>query len=247
MSIAVQGLSFSYTGKKPALTNINFTLASGAFNALLGPNGAGKSTLFALLTRLYRLQQGDIEIGGLSISRSPRAVMQKLGVVFQQSTLDLDLSVRQNLHYHAALHGMPRQQARLAIDKSLEQMAMLERVDDSVRSLNGGHRRRVEIARSLMHQPSVLLLDEPTVGLDPETRKTLNAHVRDLCANENLTVLWATHLIEEVQPQDHTLILINGQLRAANSAQIICQDTQQTNLAEAFNLLTKQSKTEVPA
>lgn len=244
MSIEVSNLSFSY-GPRKALNDLNFSLEAGAFNALLGPNGAGKSTLFALLTRLYALQQGDIRICDHPISRHPAAVMRQLGVVFQQSTLDLDLTVAQNLHYHASLHGLSRRAAHQRIEAELSRMGMLDRADDKVRSLNGGHRRRVEIARALMHNPSVLLLDEPTVGLDPQTRRLLNQHVRDLCHSRQLTVLWATHLIEEVNPGDNVLMLFGGRLQAQGKADALCTSHAQPDLSELFHHFSHQRETAV--
>lgn len=200
MTIEARDISFRY-GDKAVLKEVSFALTSGRFHALLGPNGAGKSTLFGLLTRLLALQQGDVLLGGQSLRKQPAEAMRKIGVVFQQNALDLDLSVRQNLHYHAALHGLSRKEARDRGDRELARFKLLDRADDAVRQLNGGHRRRVEIARALLHQPSLLLLDEPTVGLDVASRRALNEHVRTLCEQDGLTVLWATHLIEEVQEQ----------------------------------------------
>lgn len=237
MSIAVADISFSY-GQRQALQSVSFELQPGCFNALLGPNGAGKSTLFGLLTRLNALQCGSASINGHDIRQHPARVMSQLGVVFQQSSLDLDLTVQQNLLYHAALHGIAKTPALAQIELELMRMEMLDRLHDKVRNLNGGHRRRVEIARALLHQPGVLLLDEPSVGLDPASRRALNQHVRQLCEDRGLTVLWATHLIEEIDPQDPVLLLHNGQLKAHNSGQQICLQQQVDSLSEAFHRIT---------
>ncbi|SIS41153.1 ABC transporter ATP-binding protein [Neptunomonas antarctica] len=238
MSIEVDKISFRYA-RKTALSELSFILENGQFCALLGPNGAGKSTLFALLTRLYALQQGNIHIQGLDLQTAPTQVMQQLGVVFQQSTLDLDLTVQQNLAYHASLHGLCGATARVRIAQELERMAMKERAHEKVRSLNGGHRRRVEIARALLHQPSVLLLDEPTTGLDPQARKALNLHVRQLCTDSMITVLWATHLIDEVLPEDRVLLLHQGRLLSSGTGLDLCNLSGQSHMADAFEQLTQ--------
>ncbi|MBR9871181.1 MULTISPECIES: ABC transporter ATP-binding protein [Marinobacter] len=237
MTIEASNLSFRY-GDKPVLREVSFALTSGRFHALLGPNGAGKSTLFGLLTRLLALQQGDIFMAGQSLKKQPADAMRQIGVVFQQNALDLDLTVRQNLQYHAALHGLSRKEARARGDRELERFSLLDRANDAVRQLNGGHRRRVEIARALLHEPSLLLLDEPTVGLDVASRKALNEHVRTLCKEDDLTVLWATHLIEEVRAEDRVLILHQGQLLADGKGQAICEAAGTRDLAETFHSLT---------
>lgn len=237
MTIQARNLGFRY-GKKPVLKEVSFTLTAGRFHALLGPNGAGKSTLFGLFTRLLALQQGDLLLAGRSLKKHPIEAMRQLGVVFQQNALDLDLTVRQNLHYHAALHGLSRQVARARSQCELERFGLLERADDTVRQLNGGHRRRVEIARALLHRPSILLLDEATVGLDIASRNALNSHVRALCEQEGLTVLWATHLIEEVRDTDRVLILHRGEMLADNDGHRLGAGQGGMDLATTFHTLT---------
>jgi ABC-2 type transport system ATP-binding protein len=224
--LEVDGLGFAY-GQRQALEDLSFACAEGSFNALLGPNGAGKSTLIALLTRLYDLQLGDIRVGGHSLRHQPRQVLSQLGVVFQQSTLDLDLTVEQNLRYHAALHGLPRREAGQRIDQELARQQLEGRRHERIRALNGGHRRRVEIARALLHRPRLLLLDEASVGLDPASRTALNAHVRQLCHDEGLTVLWTTHLLDEVQSDDALLVLDRGRLVAEGSVAQLGADRAQ--------------------
>ncbi len=240
MTLTARNLSFRY-GRQPVLSEVSFELAPGGFHALLGPNGAGKSTLFGLLTRLLAIQCGDVLLGGRSLKRQPAAALRQLGVVFQQNALDLDLTVRQNLMYHAGLHGLSLRLARRRCDQELERFGLAARAGDAVRLLNGGHRRRVEIARALLHQPSLLLLDEPTVGLDVPSRQALNQHVRSLCRDSGLTVLWATHLIEEVDSNDHALILHRGQLLANGEGHALCQAEGSATLAETFQALTGET------
>lgn len=231
--LSVSNLSFDY-GPKSALKNITFEVAAGQFCALLGPNGAGKSTLFGLLTRLLTTPEGSIMIAGHNLATAPRHALAMLGIVFQQSTLDLDLSVRQNLSYFAALHGISGRDATVRIDAALDKLGMLERAHEKARAINGGHRRRAEIARALIHNPAVLLLDEPTVGLDAAARASITEHVHSL-TDEGTTVLWSTHLTDEVSPDDQLVILHRAQVLAQGTCKGICNDTP---LAEKFLTLT---------
>lgn len=242
MGIEVRQLSFRY-GHRQALDDVSFRLADGQLNALLGPNGAGKSTLYALLTQLYGVQQGEILLDGQPVTGQTRRLKQQLGIVFQQSTLDLDLSVLQNLEYHGALHGLSARHVKREAAELLERLGLGDRLKDSIRSLNGGHRRRVEIARALLHKPSILLLDEATVGLDTAARLSINHHVHDLCRDQALTVLWATHLIEEIAPDDPVLVLHQGRLHAQAPAHEICRQQQTDTLAEAFEQITGLKET----
>lgn len=232
--LSVSEVSYAY-GPKEALKNVSFEVAPEAFCALLGPNGAGKSTLFALLTRLFVSSSGRIEIAGADLARNPGAALARVGVVFQQPTLDLELSVRRNLTYAAALHGLSGREAERRIDTALDRLAMRERAGEKARSLNGGHRRRTEIARALLHQPDVLLLDEPTVGLDPASRQAITDHVHGLCVEQGLTVLWATHLVDEVRDDDALIILHRGEILARGTAAEIAGNRP---LTETFLAMT---------
>ena len=210
--LTVSGLSYNY-GPKQALDDVSFDVEPGTFCALLGPNGAGKSTLVSLLTRLLVSGTGSIRVGGHDLRTSPRAALAALGVVFQQPTLELNLTVRQNLAYFAALHGLPRAKVPARIDAVLDRLDMRERAGEKAAALNGGHRRRMELARALLHEPKVLLLDEPTVGLDAATRAAITTHVHDL-AEQGLCVLWTTHLTDEVRDGDRLLVLHQGRILA---------------------------------
>ncbi|MEH6474003.1 MAG: ATP-binding cassette domain-containing protein [Halopseudomonas sp.] len=221
-----------------AVNNVDLDVRHAQVHALIGPNGAGKSTLFGLISRLLRIQQGDIRLDGSSLKHAPSRVLQQIGMVFQQSTLDLDLSVEDNLNYHACLHGIDRATRRQRIDVELERGELSDQRRCKVRQLNGGHRRRVEIARALLHQPRLLLLDEASVGLDSRSRSDINRHVRSLCRDQGVGVLWATHLIEEIQPHDPVTLLHQGQLLANASAEAICQHSGQDSLVKAFESLT---------
>ena len=232
--LSVRGLSYSF-GPKRALDDVSFDVPQGQFCALLGPNGAGKSTLFSLLTRLRVASVGDIEFDGLSLVDHPRQALSKLGVVFQQMTLDLDLSVERNLKYFASLHGMPKQLASRRIDEALERLDMSERRGERARDLNGGHRRRMELARALIHEPKILLLDEPTVGLDAGSRRSVTAYAHQL-VETGISVLWATHLVDEISDDDHVLVLHNGRLLAKQNA---AELRGEMSLADRFATMTQ--------
>ncbi|PAU75211.1 ABC transporter ATP-binding protein [Halomonas salipaludis] len=237
-ALEVEGLSFSYSGK-PVLQEVGLLLEAGQFTVLLGPNGAGKTTLFSLITRLYDRRVGSIRVGGFELRRDVVAAHARMGVVFQQPTLDLDLSVRQNLTYHAALHGMGPREARRRAEEQLQRVGLGEALKTRVRQLSGGQRRRVEIARGLLHRPRLLLLDEPTVGLDIAARRDLVERVHRLCVEEGVAVLWATHLIDEVYPEDRVVVLDAGRVRASGSVSEVLAASGATSIGEAFDTLTR--------
>ncbi|MEM5495811.1 ABC transporter ATP-binding protein [Paraglaciecola mesophila] len=250
-SIEVRNLSYCY-GKKRVLDCVNLTLPRG-INILLGPNGAGKSTLFSLLTGLKSASlaktgagkdlavdtaNNEIKVCGLSLQNARRNIMRSMGVVFQQSTLDLDLTVKQNLLYHASLQGISSANALSNISDILSVLALKDKLDVKVRALNGGHRRRVEIARALLHLPSVLLLDEPTVGLDIESRALIIKYVRALTQREGLCVLWATHLMDEVTLEDRLIVLSGGDVKAHGITQDLCSQYQVDDVPQLYRKLT---------
>ena len=237
MSITISDVSYKFKNK-PALIDINVTLSAG-FNVLLGPNGAGKSTLLSLLTAQRTLQHGSITFDESNIGTESRSIMAKLGVVFQQTTLDLDLTVLQNLTYFGALHGLSAQTVLTRITPVLSQLALLERLHDRVRALNEGHRRRVEIARGMIHQPQYLLLDEATVGLDVDSRKLILEHIRALAAAEHITVLWTTHLMDEVAENDPVFILNQGKLIEQGICHELLVRYQQSSVFDLYRTLTQ--------
>jgi ABC-2 type transport system ATP-binding protein len=236
-ALQVSGLSYSY-GANLVLSDVGFRVAEGRFKVLLGPNGAGKTTLFSLITRLFESPTGDIRVDGTELRSDSRRSLARMGVVFQAPTLDLDLSVRQNLLYHAALHGIKKSDAEGCVETELARLGMGERTDDKVRKLSGGHRRRVEMARALLHRPSLLLLDEPTVGLDVPTRRDIVEHVHRLARDDGIAVLWATHLIDEISDDDDVIVLHQGQVRADGVLGDVVRAAGAKNIAEAFDKLT---------
>lgn len=244
-ALAVEGVSHAY-GARQALDDVSLSIAPASFAVLLGLNGAGKSTLFALITRLYATRRGTIRIFDRDVARTPGEALRLLGVVFQSRTLDLDLTVLQNLTYHAALHGIGRREARRRTEEMLARTALSDRVGDKVRNLSGGQMRRVEIARALLHRPRLLVLDEPTVGLDIKARADILAHVRTLVAQERIGVLWATHLVDEAAPEDETILLHRGRVLARGPVAQVVADTGEADLRAAFGRLTRESGSEAP-
>jgi ABC-2 type transport system ATP-binding protein len=236
-ALAVSGVSHFYARRK-ALGDVTFSIAPASFTVLLGLNGAGKTTLFSLITRLFATRHGAIRIFGHDVGAQPGAALRVLGVVFQPRTLDLDLSVMQNLMFHAALHGIAAREARTRAHAVLDEIELSPRANDKVRELSGGQVRRVEIARALLHRPRLLVLDEPTVGLDIKARADILAHVRGLVAQEGVCVLWATHLVDEIAETDDLIVLHQGRMLAHGSvAQVLAQTGEQT-VRSAFTRLT---------
>jgi ABC-2 type transport system ATP-binding protein len=236
-ALSIRHVSHSY-GQRKALDDVSFTVAPGSFTVLLGLNGAGKSTLFSLVTRLYAAHDGEIDIFGANVMREPGAALRRLGVVFQARTLDLELSLMQNLIYHAALHGIGPLEARRLGTEALNRAGLAERANDKARALSGGQMRRVEIARALLHGPKLLLLDEPTVGLDIKARADLLAHVRSLVRNEGLGVLWTTHLIDEILGDDQVVILHHGKVLATGCATQLVASRGAADIGAAFATIT---------
>ncbi|HPY39675.1 MAG TPA: ABC transporter ATP-binding protein [Thiolinea sp.] len=239
-TLSVQSVSKAY-GPVPALQAVSFSLDSG-FYALLGPNGAGKSTLFQLLTGLFAPDQGEILLNGINIKQNLPAALAQMGVVFQQPALDLDLSVQTNLDFHGKLHGMAKSEIKTRSEMVLAQLELGDAASKPCRSLSGGNRRKVELARALMTEPKLLLMDEATVGLDPASRASLIQYVHQLCDHQNLCVLWATHLIDEAEAAKQVLVLHKGKLLAQDTPANLIAQTITTSLLDAFFKLSGETR-----
>ena len=211
--LAVGDLAHRY-GEYPALGGVSFEVAPGELFGLLGPNGGGKTTLFRIVTTLMPPTSGTAEVFGHDTVRSPAAVRRSLGVVFQQPALDAELTVRENLRFHGALVGLGGEVLDDRIGSLLGVFGLADRAEDRVRTLSGGLARRADLARGLLHRPALLLLDEPTTGLDPTARRELWAALTRLRRDEGTTLLVATHLMEEAERCDRVGILDRGRLVA---------------------------------
>ena len=238
-ALTIETLNHNF-GNLRALDNVSLTLKEGDYSILLGLNGAGKTTLFSLITRLYDNQTGSIEIFSHNVKKNPTKALANIGVVFQQPTVDLDLTVEQNLQYHASLHGMRRKLALHNALIELKRQKMENILKKKVRELSGGQKRRVEIVRALMHNPKLLLLDEPTVGVDIESRKLIVKHVKSLCKEKKLAVLWATHLIDEVDIEGNLIIMHKGKIMIHDKVKNVLKITKTKNVSNAFDRLTKK-------
>ena len=238
-ALSIQGLGHRF-GPRRVLKDVSFSVAPGDFTVLLGLNGAGKTTLFSLATRLYAQAEGTIRVFGIDIRQRMLECLRQMGVVFQQPTLDLDLSVEQNLFYHCALHGLARRDAAARIAAEIDRVGLADQRREKARRLSGGQRRRIEIARALLHQPRLLLLDEPTVGLDIASRQFMLDHVRRLCREERLAALWATHLIDEVGEGARVVVLHKGEVLADGAAAQLIGQMRAPSMRAAFESLVQE-------
>jgi ABC-2 type transport system ATP-binding protein len=225
-------------GARKALDNVSLHVAAGEFLALLGPNGAGKTTLFQILSGLFTADQGKAIICDADIGKSPIAALSHLGIVFQQPALDLDLSVTANLQFQADLHGIARFEAKQRIAACLARFGLAERAQDRARVLSGGNRRKVELARALMTRPRLLLMDEATVGIDPASRMQIITDVKALCKEQNMGVLWATHLVDEADSADRIIVMANGRVHFDGLPAQLIASQECTSLTDAFLRLT---------
>jgi ABC-2 type transport system ATP-binding protein len=231
--LRVQGLTQRY-GRKPALQSLSFSLQPGSFTALLGPNGAGKSTLFQVLTGLFSADEGEVDVVGHSLRQAPAAALAHLGVVFQQGALDLDLSVRRNLLFHCQLHGVSRTDSAQRIAEAAQALGITAELERPPRELSGGTRRKVELARALLHGPALLLMDEASAGLDVASRHALLAALHADVKARGTAVLWATHAVEEAESAHRVLVLHRGRLLADGAPAAVTAQLGGGTLEAAF-------------
>ncbi len=229
-------------GDFEAVSDVSFSVAAGDIFALLGPNGAGKSTTIKMLTTLLHPSEGVIRIDEHDPVTDSDAVRHSFGIVFQDPSLDEDLTALENLELHGALYGVPAGTLRKRIDELLALVELADRKDSFVRDFSGGMKRRLEIARGLLHHPKIIFLDEPTLGLDPQTRNHLWHYVEQLNANEGITVFFTTHYMEEVErTARHVAIVDHGKLVAQGTTESLKAETGTARLEDAFLALTGSS------
>jgi len=236
--IRVQHLAKSF-GAVAAVNDVSFDVQPGEVFAFLGPNGAGKTTTIKMLTTLLRPTSGVLELDGLDPTTQPTEVRRRCGVVFQDPSLDSDLTAWENMDIHGVLYHVPRPARRERSETLLRMFELWERRDDLVKTFSGGMRRRLEIARGLLHTPKVLFLDEPTLGLDPQSRNQMWTHVKSLNAAERVTVFLTTHYMDEAdRVADRIAVIDHGRIVATGSSAELKQQTGTDSLEAAFLALT---------
>ncbi len=236
--IRVQNLVKKY-GDFTAVAGISFEVQQGEIFAFLGPNGAGKTTTIKMLTTLLKPTSGAVELDGLDPSRSQNEARKRFGIVFQDPSLDDELTAYENMEFHGILYKVPRKTRAERIERLLQLFELWDRRDDPVKQFSGGMKRRLEIARGLLHTPKIIFLDEPTLGLDPQTRNHLWAHVQKLNSEDRVTVFLTTHYMEEADRVAQRIAIIDhGKIVAQGTSQELKAQTSAETLEQAFLALT---------
>jgi ABC-2 type transport system ATP-binding protein len=222
-----------------AVSGISFEVKEGEIFAFLGPNGAGKSTTIKMLTTLLNPTSGDIQLNGSNPINNPNAVRHSFGIVFQDPSLDDELTAWENLEFHGVLYNIERKLRRKRIEELMNFVELWDRKDNLVKEFSGGMKRRLEIARGLLHHPKVLFLDEPTLGLDPQTRNHMWAYLQELNKSEGITVFFTTHYMEEAEKIAQRIAIIDhGKIIATGTSEELKAQTETASLEEAFLKLT---------
>jgi ABC-2 type transport system ATP-binding protein len=242
----IRDLRKSY-GKVEAVKGVSVAIAPGEIVGLLGPNGAGKSTLFQIAAGLFAPDGGEVRLFGLDYRGQSSTILRRLGVVFQSRSVDLDMTVFANLAFHGNLFGLTGKLLRERIAEAMELLEITDLVKQSVRTLSGGNQRRVEIARALLNAPDLLLMDEPTAGLDPVMRQLVVTHMRKVRETRGTSILWATHLVEEVVMADRIAVMKAGELLREDTPAGLCAATGAADLTAAYIALTGGNPVSSPA
>jgi ABC-2 type transport system ATP-binding protein len=233
----IRDLQKSY-GKTKALKGVTLQIDRAEVVGLLGPNGAGKSTLFQIAAGLFAPDGGSVSLFGLDYRRHAAEILKRLGVVFQARAIDLDMTVHANLAFHSALFGLAGDARKKRIEEVAELLEITELLKKPVRNLSGGNQRRVEVARALLNGPDLLLMDEPSTGLDPVTREMLVRHMQTVRKEHGTSILWATHLVEELEHADRIVLMVAGEIIGSGSPAELMSSTRTHSLTEAYFVLT---------
>jgi ABC-2 type transport system ATP-binding protein len=237
-AVEIHGLTRKF-GELTAVDNLDLTVQAGGVFAFLGPNGAGKTTTIKMLTTLLKPTSGSLKLCGYDVVAEPDQARRCLGIVFQDPSLDSELTALENMDLHGVLYGVPREERRERCESLLKFVDLWERRDDAVKLFSGGMKRRLEIARAMLHQPKVLFLDEPTLGLDPQTRNHLWRYVRETCERHGVTVFLTTHYMDEAEKAAQRIAVIDrGRIVADGTAAELKRRTKTKDLESAFIKLT---------
>ncbi len=238
MIIEVENLTKKF-GEFTAVDSISFNVPENNIFAFLGPNGAGKTTTIKMLTTLLHPTSGKLLVNGHDPVREQDAVRHSFGIVFQDQSLDDELTAYENLEFHGVLYAVPKNVRKARIEELLKFVELWERRDDMVKTFSGGMKRRLEIARGLVHHPKILFLDEPTLGLDPQTRNHVWSYLKNLNQGEGITVFFTTHYMEEAdRVADQVVIIDHGKIIAQGTPATLKQETNSATLEDAFLTLT---------
>ncbi|MDG1431813.1 MAG: ATP-binding cassette domain-containing protein [Paracoccaceae bacterium] len=239
--LSLAGVSKSY-GKINALHDVSFDLSAGQFVGLLGPNGAGKSTLFQIISGLFAPDEGAVTVFGQNYANDPAEILRRLGVVFQERSVDLDMTIKENLSFHGRLFGLSGKRLKDRIAEQTDRFGFADMQDRRVRQLSGGQQRKVEIARALLNRPGLLIMDEPTAGLDAPSRRALVQDIRDLATESQVAILWATHLVDEVEYADRVILIRDGQVVADSTPNELKDMAGTADLTDAYAALAGTSE-----
>ena len=236
--IEIKNITKKY-GNFTAVDNINFNVKKGEISAFLGPNGAGKTTTIKMLTTLLNPTTGEVFLNGHNVTENPHETRRSFGIVFQDPSLDNELTAYENMQFHAILYGLTKNVYKQRIVDLLNLVELYDRKDSYVKNFSGGMKRRLEIARGLLHHPKVLFLDEPTIGLDPQTRNHIWAYINNLNKKENVTIFFTTHHMEEVERIAQKVAIVDhGKILITGTVEEIIQKAEAKNLEDAFISLT---------
>ena len=236
--ITAKGVSKKF-GDIVAVNDISFSVKKGEIFAFLGPNGAGKSTTIKMLTTMLRPTAGKLTLAGHDVAKERDSARKSFGIVFQDPTLDEELSAYENMELHATLYGMPKATRRKKIEELMKLVELWDRKDSMIKTYSGGMRRRLEIARGLVHEPKVLFLDEPTLGLDTQTRNLMWEYVKKLSDEKGMTIFFTTHYLDEAEAVAERIAIIdNGTIVAHGTTKSLCKQTKTSTLEDAYLSLT---------
>ena len=242
--LSLESVHKSY-GPVRALNGVSFDVRAGEYIGLLGPNGAGKSTLFQIITGLFSADQGEVEVFGQTFRSSGSQLLARVGVVFQARSIDMDMSIEENLRFHGRLFGLRGAVLKGRLDWLTAQFGLGDLEKRKVRELSGGQQRKVEVARAMLNWPRLLIMDEPSAGLDPPSRRSLVQDMQALARDTGVAILWSTHLVDEVENADRIILLCQGRIVADNTPSWICNVAGTDDLTEAYASLTDDKRRDI--